>query len=332
MCPCNRKPDAREIETFLDELASQSWLRTGSRRWWPKRVFHFTDINNAVEILKAGKLFCREILDKQSGPEVDSASPSIIETTNDYVKCYVRLYFRPRTPTQFRMEGIRPKQDRQLGAHCPVPVFLLFDSKEILTRADCQFSDGNLAAHGGHKIGSDVSFLSNLPFKQIYHVGSYNPRTDSSIKYHRNAEVIVPRELDLSALRHIVCRSPAELDSLVYLLSSDAWNRWKDKLYPEGKLDLFERRWSFVEKVDLTNKQIVFHFSPDSRTPGPFRVQIELTDMETGNTYDKTLEGFDCRKTWRIRLPSGVSAYVVQLKLDGDLAYKNEFCPTAGPL
>jgi hypothetical protein len=54
---------------------------------------------------------------------IDNASRNVMANTDPYVRDFVRLYFRPQTPTQYRNEGIRPKNMRELESHCPVPVF-----------------------------------------------------------------------------------------------------------------------------------------------------------------------------------------------------------------
>ena len=52
------KPDSDEIIDFIDNLANESWLGSVRSRW-AKYLFHYTDIRNAVEILKNEKLLCR---------------------------------------------------------------------------------------------------------------------------------------------------------------------------------------------------------------------------------------------------------------------------------
>lgn len=126
------KPDAELIVQHLKELEKSLGK---SRSWWPRFLFHFTNIDNAVKILESGSLMCRSLLEKSGEMETDNASPEIIERTDDKWKEYVRLYFRPRTPTQFRNEGFRPEGQRTLNAHCPVPVYFLFDARKMLARS-----------------------------------------------------------------------------------------------------------------------------------------------------------------------------------------------------
>ena len=141
------KSDADEFKDFLNELGKQSWLGK-QRSIWVSYSFHFTDVRNASQILNMEKIVSRAKLEKMGGPPVDIASPEVIATTDGEIKDFVRLYFRPRTPTQFHMEGIRPKAEIWKGCHCPVPVFFLFDSLKILTRDDSSLSEVNLAIFG----------------------------------------------------------------------------------------------------------------------------------------------------------------------------------------
>ena len=124
-----RKPDARGIVRFLSELKKAEWLGT-ARRWWPDYVFHFTDLQNAVSILKTGALFSRVETQNLGLMDTDNASQEILGSTDNEYKDYVRLYFRPKTPTQFHNEGFRPINQRWQGAHCPVPIYFLFDSRK----------------------------------------------------------------------------------------------------------------------------------------------------------------------------------------------------------
>ncbi len=135
------RPDANEVKVFLKNLANENWVKKSARKWWPQFVFHFTDVNNIAKILDCDNLYSRNRLKNTTQNFIDSASPDVIQNTPTSYQDFVRLYFRPRTPTQFRNEGIRPTKERELGgAHCAVPVFLLFDSYQILSRIDSCFS------------------------------------------------------------------------------------------------------------------------------------------------------------------------------------------------
>jgi len=123
------KPDAQDICNHIDQLMQSEWLGS-SRKWWPYYIYHFTNIDNAVQILNNGFIYSRNNALNMGLMESDNASPQVIEQTNDQWADYVRLYFRPRTPTQFNNEGFRPKEDRALDSKCPVPIFFFLMPKD----------------------------------------------------------------------------------------------------------------------------------------------------------------------------------------------------------
>ena len=217
------KADAEQIRQALKALEREPWLRSGERRWWPKFIFHHTDIRNAVGVLRDGCLYSRTRAEQLGKLAVSSGSTSILAGTNPEIKDCVRLYFRPKTPTQFYAEGIQSKdtlaQSRYPSAHCPVLIFFLFDSAQILTCADCRFSDQGLN-NAGAAILSTAEELKNLPWQKIYHNTRFDRSRieESDIARRRQAEIIVPRDLKLDALKYIYCRSVAEKETLLHLL------------------------------------------------------------------------------------------------------------------
>lgn len=324
MQPIKRKADSREIEAFLDELESQPWLKESPKHWWPKFLFFFSDIRNVVNILESGKLLSRNEVARRKLPFVDCASQEVLDCTDPELKDYVRLYFGPRTPTQYRNEGIRPVGQRQLDAHCPVPVFLLFDSRSILTRSVCEFSDVSGASQIA-SIGCDAQFLKSLPFRKIYHRDAYDIVANYDIKLHRHAEVLIPGELDLSDLRYIFCRSPAEKETLLHLLPTHVRQKRAKTVFVEGKRNLFEKHWTFVERVELSADRLVFHFSPDTLTPGPFEARLTLVDLDSGASRTKSIPDFYAAEPRIENFSRKRESYEVKLELDDNLAYANRF-------
>lgn len=182
---------------------------------------HYTDVNNAASILNSGQLLSRQQSHARQIMVSDNASPQIINQTDERWKNYVRFYFRPRTPTQFRNEGIRVKTALQLGgAHCPVPVYFFFDSLALLCSDNSMFTSGSLASSSTEPMTTAREFRQ-LPFNIIYHDSAVNPDERASIVYHRHAELIIENGLSLKHLKSIWCRSPAELETLRNLLQTD---------------------------------------------------------------------------------------------------------------
>lgn len=161
--------------------------------------------------------------------ESDNASPQVIDQTNEQWSDFVRLYFRPRTPTQYNNEGFRPKEDRALESNCPVPIFFLFDAKGLLSRKEVLFSNTGLA-RGCSQVFSDAVGFKNLPFKLIYHNAFFSREERDLIVGARHDEVIIPDQLDLDDLKNIWCRSEAEYKTLLNLLDPLSRKKWNSKI------------------------------------------------------------------------------------------------------
>lgn len=256
----------------------------------------------------------------------DNASADIISRTDDKWKDWVRFYFGPRTPTLYQNEGIRPvSQLSPYGAHCPVPVYFLFDSREILKRADSMFTDGSLAR--GAVPRGDAQSFRQLPFEMIYHRSSIIYEDKTAVVYHRHAEVIVPTQVDLGALRHIWCRSQAEYETLLFSLSEGARRRWLKRIGCGLKTNLFYGHWTYVERAELGDRTITFHFNPNSRAPGPFAVRVDIAVPANGGRYFWQESNYVLLEPLSIDI-SNVDirdGYQVVLRLDGHLAYANHY-------
>ena len=275
-----RKPDDFAIGAFFDELATQPWLGY-RRRIWPHFFFHITNVENAASILKSGRLLSRSRALAAQCMVTDNASPEVLRQSDPSRFDHVRLYFRPRTPTFFRNEGIRPIGFRSLGAHCPVPAALLFDAKTVAGRADARFSDGNLASRLA-VLGDDVAFLRALDFREIYHEGPTNLKNTNRLTTRRQAEIVGPGELALNDLRFVVTRSEAERVTLLTLLSDYAWTQppLLETIFVDS--NLFHCDWTYIERVTLVGDRARFLFNPDSQTPGPFTARFVWTNPVTG--------------------------------------------------
>lgn len=269
-----RKADDGAIADFLNQLAAEPWLDS-ARRVWPSYLYHFTDVCNVPSIIAADKLLSRSRAEAAGLMATDNASQTIIAQTRQSVRNHVRLYFRPRTPTFYLNEGIRPIGQRDLNAHCPVPVAFLFDSRHVLGMSDTRFSNGNLASYQA-VIGDDVSFLREIPFRTVYHDTWFASDEREEIIFRRQAEVIVPNELSLDGLLHVCVRSVAEYETLITALIRDnrvsaaAYNRVLSLVRINSRASLFHYRWTYVERVDIIDDTIRITFNPSTRTPGPF--------------------------------------------------------------
>ncbi len=318
-----RKPDAGRIEAHLDSLKSAKWIGP-ARQWWPNFVFFFADLPNALRILKDGKLVCRS----QAQMAVDTGSEKVLGWTADEWKDCVRLYFRPRTPTQHQIEGFRPAGHfDSLGKHMPVPIFLLFDAKDVLTRRTTRFSTGNLSQDPS--VGDDAAFFEAIPFEKVYHDSWMREEEKAEIKFHRHAEIIVPHELALDGLRRIWCRSEAEYQTLLHLLPSNVAKKFREIIGQGKRPSMHFCKWTFVESTTLEQNRTSFAFNQSTMTPGPFTAEVRVTNQRTGDEYKWRNTQFQTTKPLVVLIPQidRPTAYDVRFSFDDVNAYAGKFSP-----
>jgi len=78
----------------LKRLAQEAWVRDSERRWWPQYAFHYTDIRNAISILKDGKLLSRYQAEKEGKIAVSSGSTEVLAGTDLNVRsCFKTCCF-----------------------------------------------------------------------------------------------------------------------------------------------------------------------------------------------------------------------------------------------
>ncbi|MCL5996063.1 MAG: DUF4433 domain-containing protein [Chloroflexi bacterium] len=285
------KPWHADIKEHIEEWSA----RLGNRSWWPQFVYHFTDVRNAALILQSGELLSRREAQRAGVMAVDNASPEVIQQTYPEHFQYVRMYFRPRTPTQYNNEGIRPISKRTLGgAHCPVPIYFCFSAFEVLTRDDALFSNGNIGSYKA-TISQEREFFRAIPFQWVFHSGAFTSDKRDEIIFRRNAEVLVPNRLALSpSLKFIACRSAAERQTLLHLLPTRSRQKW-DKLIRIDSQGLYERRWTFVEEVVTVSdsRRVVIRLNPGITINGPFHVRFEYREHDNSAQFlrERDFEG-----------------------------------------
>ena len=323
----HRKPNFQKILAFLDELKQEAWLGKQRKRW-PDFLFHFTDIRNAVSILNRRYLFSRAEARRRGIDFASSASSKIISWTAPAIKDSVRFYFRPETPTTYRMEGFKPLNKRYEDAHCPVPIYFLFDMREIISLNATRFSAGSLA-RGEYRLFTTADEFIQLPFRDIYHNTPYSPEDKDRYVNANQAEVIYPRIISLDHLKYIYCRSSAERETLQNLLPPAVWKRWETKVMVNKKRKLFSKECLYIEDVTLTKESADIRFRlPKKREHyGPFKIRVDLTDPRTRRCsyhFQREYSNIVTELTNARLNPSfgkNLSNYDVSVSIDGRLAY-----------
>jgi hypothetical protein len=262
--------NAAEIAAFFGSLPSSLRLR-GPQQFWPRFVYHFTDVLNVPSILNRGALECRQRL--PAGGFVDTSSHGITERT-PYAHPYVRLYFRPVTPMQYGCEGFKPQARVTENRHWPFPVFFLFDAARLCGQANVEFTSGNFADSRAVR-GAGINFLRALPWETIYGMGTYPTAIADQCRLHRQAEVLIPDQLPFDTLRAIVCRSGAERDTLLDLLSPPTAARYEDRIrVTDPRETLFTNRHAFVKSVIWSAAGIHLQLNPCG---GPYSCAYKIT-------------------------------------------------------
>lgn len=331
-----RKPDAAEIAAFMRQLSDQLSL-TGGRASWPKFIFHTTDFENAIGILKSGILYSRDHVTSLGSIFIDSAHQEIIGQTDTFAKSCARFYFRPRTPTNFHTEGFRPNSDPEVESH-GITVMFVFDALEVLTRSGTIFTDGN-AAHRHSKRGSDAGFLRTIPFEMVYHDQAF-PREDrDEFVRRRNAEIFVPDHLDLAEpLRFVVVRSEAELETILSRLR-DLGQATYQQYRPMCRVnrrtansaDYFFRKWTFVDQVAVSEGMITISFSHEHPTPGPFDLRLIVRSVPDGTILsNRSAQTKALASVIATDLPAACSVhpFMVELRLNDRQAFRNSYDPS----
>lgn len=309
------KPWVGDIERHIKQWTG----RLSAHSWWPRFVYHYTDVNNAARILNSGRLLSRRTMENEGHCFVNGACGSVIRQTAEEHKRFVRFYYRPRTPTQYRNEGIRPQEDRWEGAHCPVPVFFLFDALSLMGRDDAQYSDGNMGA-GRVSYGPGRSDFEAIPFTKVFHDGRFDKDANPEITYHRNAELLIPGEVNLNALGWVACRSHAERATLLYLVSPAAKRLW-EKQIRVGDSTIFQKEWAFVDRVDVGDRRFVFFFNPESKCSRDLDSRVVVTRPD-GSTFE-ILGHPNHRGRYAIKLKKDYPYLDVALFFEDSLAYSN---------
>ena len=215
------------------EIINKNRLENCSVSWWPLFAFHYTDVTNAANILSSGYLYCRTNATKSQIMKNDNASRQVINITNPAVKSFVRLYFRPLTPTQYYNEGFKHPLLRYNGdseANVPVPIFLLFDLEKILSISNISFSEFS-QANSGSELLKGVESFKNLNFAYIY---SNDMNDIEKTKKYRHAEILCPKELEIEPyIKNILCRTNLERLTLLNMIrdkSNIAFIKYRDKI------------------------------------------------------------------------------------------------------
>lgn len=307
---------AAHIQHWQAQL-NQPWYN--HRRYWPECLFHHAPLENAAAILSSGMLRSRN---DPNNPRPRDVAAREVNAARAHAHNRVRLYFRPKTPTQYHIEGIRKPGECRFGdeTHAPVLVMFILDAQRILTMPNTQFCDRNMQR--ADAVPSDTeAYFSTIPFDKVYHEGSTGG--DETITYHRCAEVLPQSPLDLEyCLKAVFFRSEPERDTLLNLLGGHR-GRWASRCHVSDALKVSEKRYSFLQEIGMTREGVMFLLNPriDRRgvkisiqvwnDAGQFVVRFDHTDLQAAPAQGR----------WIYNHAFGDGLYRVRVEIEDHLAY-----------
>lgn len=327
---------------YKDIILLQKQKLNENIQWWTSFFYHFTDVHNAVNILKKGWIMSRKYVSDNGIMENDNASKAVIQATNTKSKNYGRLYFRPLTPTQYHNEGFKPHETRdvEIDASCPVPIFLCLSSLATLQYPGTEFAEKGIAGNR-HNIQSGVEAFSHLNFSKIYHNSWYDTKEDSDIKEYRLSEVIRENGFPLEPLLQcILCRSIAERETFLYLIKSYSlrmYNSYKNKIFYLPKYQCFFNNGIFIKKATINNSYLILSFNEPwerlkVKSPVYFLLKAELIyKKDTGEVLLEEVRekrfNYCILQSVFIELKKNISYDSLYCKIlfDDEVMYENEF-------
>ena len=302
-------------------------LRTPSgyvyRTKWPKYLFHHASLSNAASILNAGALLSRH---DAANLVHDDVAPAEVIARRDDAHEFARLYFRPRTPTQYQVEGIRKADECYLGDssnHVPMLYMFLFSAESVLTLDGTQFSSGNMQSPQTRFDGTEI-FFDSIPFGKVFHEGSFDQSERDAILKARCAEVLAKSPLLLTEhLKFVLCRSEAERHTLLdFHPQADAALKARIRTFTE--VGIFQSQYTYIKGVDLVANSCLIQFAP--RRDGQ-SIECDLFVRDSGGHVIRHLPQklIDSSKRLRVNFnnPLGMGTFRIEIHLEGHLAYRN---------
>lgn len=317
--------------------------------WWPRYLYHYTDVNHAVSIIGNEWIYDRVTAEKKRLTKTDAASQNVLNVTSDAVKHCGRLYMRPLTPTQFYSEGYKPKvvrHENYKDANCPVPVFFLLDAVKTLKYPDVFFVERGAAGLTTERWKTGKDEFAKLDFEKIFHHGSEG--YTSSIGQYRRTEVLRESGIPLcDLLKRIVCRSPAEERTLLSLMREQCPAQYKEysRLIMTAPADIgrymFNYSGIYIKKVKAKEDQVLIEFNEARLRYDRYErgdkdsIPVALTvaalwKSRAGKTIgQKSYEGildYKVHNAVVLNYKDKMSDYLMlKIQLDGNLVFQDDF-------
>lgn len=223
--------------TFMDKIGQQPSS-------WKGSIYHFSHIDNAVEIIRK-----RKIQSRNKARISGDAAGNVVHLRND-AHNYARFYFRPQTPTQFYNEFLGKNTTDGYESHgqwiswyekarglgfpkCPIPIFFRFSLQEVLFKNEnkCCVSNGNMQTRST-QFGSLDKMIGKFGFEDLYYTPQEYATKEDYNRYRNYAqqEFLVKNELSFKDLNDFEIVCPTETDRVLLI-----------NLLGQGQKDIFSK-------------------------------------------------------------------------------------------
>lgn len=224
----------------IDKSTSLSFIDKIEQQYsqWKGHIYHFSHIDNAIEIIKN-----RKIQSRNKAIIKGDAAGNVVHRRDD-AHDYARFYFRPHTPTQFYNEFLGKnttdgydsknygwvswyEKARGLGfPKCPIPIFFKFSLKEVLFKNErqCYISNGNMQTDST-QFGSIEKMINKFGFDDLYYTPQkYSTKEDyNRYRNYAQQEFLIKEELLFNDLIdfEIICPTDSDKKLLISLLGQE---------------------------------------------------------------------------------------------------------------
>ena len=241
---------------------------------------HSTNFDNFIKIIKLKELCSRDYLLKNSISFNDLANQNIV-TQQENLRKYVRFYFRCKTPTYYRNEGIKSekslnkkdvyininqeiKEEENNKAHSAIPVILIFNA-EIAKNDNCRYKIQNrMNEQCKNSIlqqkGWDWDYIfANDPITSI----------NKNYKQYRMAEFLYPEKISTNYIVKIIFRSICDKERAIQILGDNPLFEVNDSYFCNNYL--YPKEYLYKDNI----LSIVYNLGKDLK-----RDNVTLNDYE----------------------------------------------------
>lgn len=253
-------------------------------------LYHFTDFTNLETILKTGYLYSRAYCKTNNMSFTDGAQKDIIQGTSDKVQNSVRFYFKEKSLTLKKNEGIREDfRDNPQSPHLPIPVYLIF-KKDLLLDENIYFSNGNARANDTKfSYGNNLYFFKNYINWDAVFLDGYYDNGNRELKRQKQSEALSSKPVSLKYLDKIVFKSKADYNRFHSLYPNERFKTEVNKeLFFNDHLSIEDYKIKVIDKnilLDLVfSKEIINPYDSDT-----FKIEL----LKNNKVIDKKQFGIN---------------------------------------